>query len=124
MKRIGLYVLFAAVLVAIGVLVYRDPIVQSKLATIQAGNVQDGYAQAICAGDADYLAAHSGGLYAMPIEEWRQIVASVNWTCSGVRYLGVVNGPAGPEYFYAMDIGDYELWYGLTVQGGKVVDIE
>ena len=121
-KRIGLYVLLVAAVIAIGVLLYRDPWTQSKLAN--SGNVQDGFAQAICAGDVSYLHAHGGGSYELPLEMWQAMVAATTWECHGVRYLGSVNGPDGPEYFYVMDIGEFELWYGLTVADGKVVDIE
>lgn len=123
MKRIRSYAVLVAAIIAIGVLVYRDPMVQARIAS-GSGNVQDGYAQALCDDNADYLAANSGGALAMPLERWQAIVAQAPWECTGVRYVGVVNGPNGPEYFYALTVDGTELWYGLTVNDGKVVDIE
>ena len=125
-KRIGLYVLLLAAVAVIGVLMYRDPLTQSTIASLSpSGNVQDGYAQAFCDGDAEYLATYSGGPLAAPLETWQEIVATgMDWECAGVRYFGVVNNPAGPEYFYALSLEGYELWYAFTVVDGKVVGIE
>ena len=74
--------------------------------------------------DAKALLETSGGPVAMPIEDIQATLDRLSMTCTAVRSLGMVNGEAGPEYFFALNVGEFEIWYGLTIVDGKVVDVE
>jgi len=89
-----------------------------------APNTAEQWAAALCARDAQTLSNLSGGVIAGTTEEIEETLAFFPFECTGVRALGVVHGQYGDEYFFALDMGDYEVWYGLTVEDGLVVDVE
>lgn len=132
MKRVKKALLYVALLVAIGAIVAQtanDPFVKSKLAALpfaqiaQASDV-DRFAESFCFKDAEYMAPRLSGALAMPVEDLQMIFDSIGWDCHGIRALGVVHGEEGDEYFYAFNVGAYEIWWGITWVDGKAVDLE
>ena len=126
MKRVVSIVAVALLVVGIGFKIYNDPEVQKRLPANVATqtNNADRWATALCQRDAATLSRLSGGVIAGTVEEIEGILAGFSFTCSGSRLLGVVHGEYGDEYFYALNMGDYEVWYGLTLEDGLVIDVE
>lgn len=72
------------------------------------------FANALCVKDARFLTDHSGGAMAMTYERYVATLEGINWNCTQARYFGRVDSQRGPEYFYALSVGSYEIWFGLT----------
>lgn len=119
-----------AVLVVCGVQVANDPWVKNKIASFTPSSGDEAFvmqfATAFCAKDAAAMYADFGPDFAAQGTE-ADLATSLNnipWNCRGVRYMGVVHGDKGTEYFIVMDLGGTEEWWGITVVDGKVVGIE
>lgn len=126
MKRVLSVLAVALLVVGIGYRIYNDPEIQKRLPANVAAttNNADRWATALCHRDAETLSRLSGGVMESTVEEVEGILAGFTFTCSGVRALGVVHGQGGNEYFFALNMGEYEVWYGLTLEDGLVVDVE
>ena len=91
---------------------------------VSTPNTAEQWATALCQRDALTLSALSGGAMTSTPEEIEGILAGFSFECTGVRALGVVHGEYGDEWFFALDMGEFEVWYGVFVEDGLVVDVE
>lgn len=82
------------------------------------------WANAICHKDAATIFANSAESVASTVEEVADEISLLADTCTGSRFVGVVQTKHGPEYFFALMMGDHEVWYGLTVMNDKVISVE
>ena len=125
MKRILSVVAVALLVLGIGYRIYNDPEVQKRLPTntsVSTTNTAERWANALCSKDAETVSILSGGYVAMSVEE--VTAALQGFPDCTVRALGVVHGQYGDEYFFAIDMGEFEVWYGLTVEDGLVTGVE
>lgn len=128
MKKALQYIALLAVVGFIVVTLANDPFVKSKVAALQPSNDPQSqvttFATALCNKDVPTIMSFLGGHFAKwTVDDVKAANESIP-DCKSVRYLGAIRTQDGPEYFFALDVGDEDLWFGITFVDGKVINIE